>query len=496
MSRSRTLICQPIPNVIYISEQERTYTNSFRLSLTSAEACGAVRGNTERTRRAASARMTIQCEWEKEESSLCSLENAKDIRVSSEDWKARWKRTGWEIEPPQEADLSQEFSLSLCFDNVVTWLREGTAILHVTLHSFPGYEDEAPFTVVVERRYALCVERFESDREKVERGCCCTLDWRVVNSNECFLDGAQVKAEDSRTVFPVTDPQNFMLMAQNAYGAIVNRTLQVSLTNWSAAGMTSRSSLPLKDDPCASNAEIYGHGGKFYTFVAGFLYETADMEQPDWRKVSGPEAAEKDYGLHTCLCTEEGFLVICRGMQYLYSFREGKWSGTKNLLAYGDGRMCRAVLFQGEPLYASVYEKNMLILSCYERQQREWDNNYFLDADAEIAGFDLLEFQGDVYAAVQKKAGGIVIYRTEDLEVWKQVDTAEGSGWFRLLTCKRRLFLIRKGGILDLEGGDLYRDFPDLSKADDGIRVCMMSDRVYLVLPGEEEQINSLRFRP
>lgn len=496
MSRVRTLICQSVPNVIYISEQEKTYINNFRLSLIGAEACGAVCRSAERTEEDASACITIQCEWENEESSLCSLENAKDIRVSSEGWKSRWKHTGWEIEPPREADLSKGFSLSLLFDNVVTWLREGTAVLHVTLHSFPGYENEAPFTAVVERRYALCVERFGSDRKKVERGGGCTLDWRVVNSNECFLDGVQVKAEDSRTVFPVTDPQNFILMAQNAYGAIVNRTLQVNLTNWSAAGTTGQSSLPLREEPCTSNAEIYAHGGRYYTFVAGFLYETADMEQPDWRKVSGPEAAEEEYGLHTCLCTEEGFLVICRGMQYLYSFQKRKWSSEKNPLDYGDGRMCRAVLFQGEPLYASVYEKSMLILSCYERQKREWDNDYFLDADAEIAGFDLLEFQGELYAAVQKKAGDIVIYRTADLEVWKQVDTAEGSEWFRLLTCGRRLFLIRKEGILDLEGGELYRDFPDLAKAGDGIRVCMIPDRVYLVLHGEGEQINSLRFRP
>ncbi len=491
----RTLICQSVPNVIYLSRQEKTYTNSFTLSLTGAEACGTVRRDAERTGQAVSPRVTIQCEWDNEESSLCCLEDAKDIRVSCEGWKPRWKRTGWEIEPPQGADLSKGFSVPLYFDNVVARLREGTAVLHVTLHSFPGYEEEAPFTAVVERRYALCVEHFRSDRQKVERGGCCILDWRVVNSSACFLDGAQVKAEDSRTVSPTADPQNFILLAQNAYGAVVNSTLQVNLTNWSAVGTACQGSLPLKEDPCASNAEIYGCGGKYYTFAAGSLYGTADMEEPDWRKLTGPEAAAADYGLYTCLCTEEGFLVICRGVQYLYSFQEGKWDSVENMLTYGEGRVCRAVLFQGEQVYASAYTKNMLILSCYDRQRQEWDNNYFLDAGGEIADFDLIEFQGNIYAAVQKKEGDIVIYRTEDLEVWKQVDVAEGSVWFRLLACKRRLFLIRKEGILDLEGGSLYQDFPDLSKAG-GIRVCMMSDRVYLVWPDEGERINSLRFRP
>lgn len=490
---SRTLICQSVPNVIYISEQKKTSTNSFTLSLTSAEACGAVRGSEGRAWQTASPRMTVLCEWENEESSLCSLEDAKGIRVSCEGWKARWKRTGWEIAPPQGADLSKGFSLSLHFDNVVTRLREGTAVLHVTLHSFPGYEEEAPFTAVVERRYALRVERFESDRQKVERGCGCTLDWRVANSSACFLDGVQVKAADSRTVFPAADPQNFILLAQNAYGAVANGTLQVNLTNWSDVGTVSQGGLPLREDPCTSNAEIYAHGGTYHTFADGFLYETADMEQPEWRKLTGPGAA--DYGLHTCLCAEEGFLVICRGVQYVYSFQEGKWSREKNLLDCGDGKVCRAVLFQGEPLYASVYEKSMLLLSCYDRQQREWINNYFLDAGAGIADFDLMEFQGDIYAAVQREAGDIVIYRTEDLEMWKRIDAAEGSGWFRLLACGRRLFLIRKEGILDLEGGSLYRDFPDLSEAD-GIRVCMLPDRAYLVWHGEGEQIHSLRFRP
>lgn len=495
MDKIKTLVCEIVPDIIYISKPEKIKTNHFTMSLVSAEAAGASReclaaGSTD-----AAPLITVQCDWKSSKSSLCTLEDAKNIRVSCEEWKVRWKGTGWEVKPPQGSDLSNGFQLALRFDNVVTSLQEGTAVLHIVLHHFPGYDDEAPFTAVAERRYALLVEYFKSDKQKAEYGDSCTLNWRVRNSSRCFLDGTEVKPEDTKTVFARENPQTYTLLAGNEYGDIIRQGLSVSLTNWSNMETVRGQALPLKEDTCDSNAEIYEYAGNYYTFAAQSLYTTENMEKPDWKKLTGPEAGSGDFDFYTCLCRKDHFLVICPTVLYRYSFQEGSWNKEENSLDYGDNTVCRAVLFQDIPLYAAIYEKSTLILSYYDDKHHLWDTNYFLDAE-EMDGFDMAEFQGSLYVALKKKSGDIMIYRTEDLEDWKKTDTLEGSKWFRLLVCKRRLFLILENGIVDLEGGTLYEDFPELPAQRDCIRVCMESDRVYLACPDTDDTVKGYRFRP
>ncbi len=496
MDKIKTLVCQAVPNIIYISKPEKIKTNSFTVNLVSADAAGAGRECPAAESADGTALITVQCDWNSGTSSLCSLEDAKNIRVSSEAWKVRWKRTGWEVRPPQGADLTNGFQLSLRFDNVVTSLQEGTAVLHIVLHHFPGYDDEAPFTAVAERRYALSVDCFESNKQKVEHGDSCTLNWRVTNSSRCFLDGMEVKPEDSKTVFPKENPQTYTLLAGNEYGDIIHQGLSVSLTNWSNMETVSQQALPLKENTCDSNAEIYEYEGSYYTFAAQSLYTTDNMEKSDWKKLTGPEAGSGDFDFYTCLCREDHFLVICPAVLYQYSFLEGSWNREEISLDYGDNTACRAVLFQDIPLYAAIYEKNTLILSYYDDKHRLWDTNYFLDAKGEMDSFDMVEFQGSLYVALKKSAGDIMIYRTEDLEDWKKIDTLDGSEWFRMLVCKRRLFLIWKNGITDLEGGTLYEDFPELPAEGSCIRVCMVSDRVYLACPDTNDTVKGYRFRP
>lgn len=496
MDKIKTLVCQAVPNIIYISKPEKIKVNSFTISLVSADAAGASRNCTEVASTKGAALITVQCDWNSGTSSLCTLEDAKNIRVSGEAWKVRWKRIGWEVTPPQGADLSNGFQLSLRFDNVVTDLQEGTAVLHIVLHHFPGYDEEAPFTAAAERRYALSVDSFESDKPKVEYGDSCNLNWRVINSSRCFLDGMEVKPQDSYTVFPRTDPQTYTLLAGNEYGDIIRQGVSVYLTNWRNTETVSQQVLPLNEDTCDSNAEIYKYEGNYYTFAAQSLYTTDDMEKPDWKKLTGPEAGKDDFDFYTCLCRENYFLVLCQTVLYKYSFSEESWNSEEISLDYGDNTACRAVLFQDIPLYAAIYEKRMIILSYYDDKHHIWDTNYFLDAKAEIDSFDMAEFQGSLYVALRKKSGGTIIYRTEDLEDWKKIDALDCSKWFRLFVCKRRLFLIWRNGIADLEGGTLYEDFPDLPEEGACIRVCMASDRVYLACPGTEDTIKGYRFRP
>lgn len=495
MEIRKTLICEAVPNVVYISKPDDIRANSFTLSLVSSEASGVSRACPPCEGDGAP-RITIQCDWNDHAGSLCSLEDAQNIQVSSGEWKTKWKRTGWETAPPQGADLSKGFQVLFRFDYVVTDLTEGTAVLHIVLHHFPGYDEEAPFTAVFWRRYALSVEYFVSDKPKTEYGDFCTLSWKVQNSSACFMDGRQVKAEDSCDVFPTADPQSYFLLAENSYGASLPSYLTVGLTNWAGIEAGSQECLPIAEETCGCNAEIYKYEGNYYTFAARSLYTADNLEKPEWKKLSGPEAGAQDFDFYTCLQWDGCFLAICGSVLYRYTFADGTWSSGQILLDYGDDTVCRAVLFQNSPLYAAVVEKNMLVLSYYEERLDIWDTNYFLEEKAEIEDFDMVEFQGSLYLALKQKSGGLIIYRTEDLEDWKKTDTAQGSAWFRLLACKRRLFLVQDDKITDLEGGSLYPDVPKLPEAGKGIRVCMEEDRAYLVFPADEKQVNGYRFRP
>lgn len=508
---SMALGCSLSARVIYLSRGSDTRINDFKLTIYSKNGVSPkkITPNLNEPEINAGSKITVTCKWDDPYEALCTTDEAAQIDAAADhnNWKITWKGAEWLIKPPPSAKLEEGFNVSFLFSNLVSTTLEHTGFLYVTAQGIPGYTGDVPTVCPIEKKYPVRIEYFNATPAPyVERGESCTLSWKVQCATKCCVCDEQYGTFGSCVKKVLSPHERYALYAGDQYNTLEPRFVDVYLSNWKELGAIPDEALPIKREPSPHNDRLFYRQNRYYAFLDGKLYESQNFEQGEWRVLSGPKLSEQERSFHAPLLTRDAFLVVGDRHVYTYSFSGQSWTTTEVSLATSSRSVCRCALLDELLVYTALSGNTKLLFAVCESDGKSWSFEYFFEPKKLIPELelvrtvDVITYHGEIYAAVSgTDSSELYIFYTRNLEDWRIFSTVEDvEGWFQLLVCRNRLFLLSSKGIIDLNGGELYSFFPDFPTQEDAkIRTCCTDKICYVIAAGEPEHSHRLfRFRP
>lgn len=219
-------------NIIFIDRYKQVQENRFEVSIVK---CGqSMEGNASH---GITPRIELSFPIGKQETDLCTLDQAGDIRVMQSlgdgDWRIERKILEEEgifqcILSPREIEYTEKYSTAFLFYKLHTDLQRGTVGVKVKVSGFPDVQNCVTALVLL-KEYPVTVRKFEVSPEQVELGQQVELRWEIEGARNCYIAGIGSVDPAKSKLITIDSPRTFTLTAVNYKGKPEYRECEVNL---------------------------------------------------------------------------------------------------------------------------------------------------------------------------------------------------------------------------------------------------------------------------